>query len=288
MSPTSAAERFGVDWPLNGVAAPAEEWETGGALSIGYTKTSGTRTGVEFRKIPQNAFSVGEKITLSVRYMGIPCGELTMSVGELTTYRGRPVYVVHAHARTNRAFSLFYEISDTLTSYVDAEGLFSWKYIKDIHETKDDTRVVHEYDHALGTWTSEGARRGEILPYTQDLLSAIYYLRGVAWNEGDDTIEAPLNDTKKNYQMRFGLGKRRKMSVLSEQIPVRAGRPTVELEGKYKMIGTNEVWFTDDPRRIPVLVKSNIRLGNLYAKLVEYVPGALAARPIAANGRDTP
>lgn len=212
--------------------------------------------------------------------MGIPCGEVVMTVSDLTTYRGRPVYVLNAHLYTNRAFSLFYSISDTLTSYVDAEGIFSWKYIKEIQETKDSSLEVVEYDQVNGTWTKNGQPQGEILPFTQDLLSAVYYLRALNWNDIGDTIWTPVNDTKKNYHMTFELDKQKRLRVLNDWVTARVGRPVVQLEGKYKSIGNNEVWFTDDDSRIPVLIKCNIRLGNIYAKLVEYDTGQ---KPLATN-----
>lgn len=218
--------------------------------------------------------------------MGIPCGELVLSVSEQTTYRGRPVYVLHAHAYTNRALSLIYEVSDTLTSYIDAEGLFSWKYIKEIHEKKiredrEDTVVVYEYDHALGRWTENGVDKGDILPYTQDMLSAIFYLRCAAWSGETDVVHTPLNDTKKNYAMTFELGKIKRMRMERGWVDARVGKPHLELDGKYEQIGNNEVWFTADARRIPILVQSHIRLGSFYAKLIEYEPGQ---KPIAKNG----
>lgn len=242
-----------------------------------------------FRIIPQNAFSIGEKITLSVRYMGIPCGELEFYVSDLTTYRDRPVYVVHVHARTNRAFAFLYTVSDTLTSYVDAEGLFSWRHIKEIHEKKineppQDTVEIYDYDQRARTWSKDGVVMGDILPFTQDLLSAIYYLRAVDWKDAGETIYAPLNDWKRNYDMRFELGKQKRMNLHSAWVTARSGRPVVELDGKYKMIGTNEVWFTDDARRIPILVISKIRLGSLYAKLVDYHPGVKSPAKIAQTG----
>ncbi|OGH58260.1 MAG: hypothetical protein A3G34_15505 [Candidatus Lindowbacteria bacterium RIFCSPLOWO2_12_FULL_62_27] len=240
-----------------------------------------------FRQIPHQAFNVGEKITLSVRYMGIPCGEVVLSVSELSTYRGRPVYVTSAHLYTNKAFSLIYEISDTLTSYVDAEGLFTWRMVKEIHEKKfkeprQDTLEIYEYDQGRRLWSKNGEMRGEILPFTQDFISAIYYLRGIEWQPEADTIYAPLNDWKRNYQMSFELGKAQPMAFLSKRLPARMGRPHIELDGKYRIIGSVGIWFTDDLRRIPMLIKCNIKLGNLYAKLVDYDPGR---KPLAANER---
>lgn len=237
------------------------------------------------RTITQDAFYPGEKIRLSVRFMGIPCAEVVLSVSEQTVYRGRPVYVVHASARTNRAFSIIYEVNDTLTSYVDASGLFSWKYIKEIHETKDDTMVVYDYDHDRGVWSVDGVDRGPILPFTQDLLSSVYYLRGADWGAEGDTVSAPLNDTRKNYYMRFEMGRTRRLFTVLDWVTARVGRPVLELAGRYKQIGNNEVWFTDDRRRIPVLVKSHVLLGTFYAKLVEYEPGPNAPANQTSSGK---
>lgn len=207
--------------------------------------------------------------------MGIPCGELLLTVSETSIYRGRPVYIVHAHASTNRAFSVFYSVSDTLTSYIDVEGLFSWKYEKEIKESKSDTIDVCEYDQPQGAWTRNGHAGGQVLPFTQDLLSAFYYLRAMDWSGAGDTIQIPINDTKKNYQIHFGLGEQRRLYSQAHRawLSVRSGTPILELEDKFQQIGNNEVWFTDDPSRVPVLIRSHILLGTFYAKLVEYDPG---------------
>lgn len=252
------------------------------------TAPNAADTVVLFRTVPQNAFSVGEKIRMSVRYGPIPCGELTFNVAEMTTHQGRPVYVVHVYLATNRAFSFLYEVSDTLTSYIDAEGMFTWRMTKEIHEKKindprQDTVEIYDYDQMNRTWSKNGEVKGEILPFTQDVLSSIYYLRAIDWSGSGDTVRAPLNDWRRNYMMTFELGPTRRLSVLNEWVQTRTGKPMVQLEGKYKMIGNNEVWFTDDIRRIPVQVRCNIKLGSLYARVVEYVPG----RPRLAK-TDTP
>ncbi|MBI4179932.1 DUF3108 domain-containing protein [bacterium] len=268
------AERFGVDVPPK----PAKGDTTAGNLFVGYTKTNGTRTTPPtpaFRSIPQKAFGIGERLVLSVRFMGIPCGELVMTVPETTVYRGRAVYKVQAHAYTNRAFSVIYAVSDTLTSYIDVEGMFPWRHEKEIHETKEDTIAVCEYDPVLGVWTKNGVQMGELEPYTQDLLSSFYYLRALDWAHLGETISMPLNDMKKNYDMLMTLGERRRMysHALDAWVSAQAGIPVLQLDDKYKQIGTNEVWFTDDRRRIPILIRSHILLGTFYAKLVEYKPG---------------
>ena len=211
--------------------------------------------------------------------MGFPCGELLFSVSDLITYRSRPVYVVSVHLSTNRAFSLIYEVSDTLTTYIDAEGMFTWRHIKEIHEKKfkedkQDTVEIYDYDQVNRTWSKNGEPKGEILPYTQDLLSCIYYLRSIDWSQDGDTIRTPINDWKRNYNMTFELGPQHRMNVMNKWIETRTGNPTIQLEGKYEVIGSNELWFTDDVHRIPVQVKCNIKLGSMYAKLAEYEPGA--------------
>lgn len=226
----------------------------------------------EFRRMAHDAFQVGERLEFSVRFMGLSCGSLSMLVADTAMHEGREVYIVRVHAMTNSFFSRIYHVSDTLTSYIDREGLFSWYYEKDIDEKKVKKVERFRYDQRALRWTKNGEDMGDILPYTQDLVSSVYHLRSKGWDD-TDVISAPLNDTRKNYEMIFTLGKDKRIRTPFGREICRAGSPMLHLDDKFKQIGANEVWFTDDDQRIPVLIKSKILLGSFYAKLVAYDPG---------------
>ena len=50
-------------------------------------------------------------------------------------------------------------------------------------------------------------------------------------------------------------------------------KPEVELQGKYKPIGDNFIWLSDDDRKYILRIESKIRIGSLVSEIVELNPG---------------
>src|SRR5512145_826245 len=70
-------------------------------------------------------FGPGERLAFSIDYGLINGGEGVLSVVGMVEYEGEQCYHIESTALSNRFFSSFYKVRDKVTSYVDADSLFS-------------------------------------------------------------------------------------------------------------------------------------------------------------------
>lgn len=220
---------------------------------------------VQFRKVENRAFGVGEHLVFDIAYGVINAGTATMSIPDTQWVRGRPCYHVVTTAVSNKFFSSFFRVRDRAESFIDIEGIFPWKFEKHIREGKYRADRYVEYDQTNRRVIYKKDTLA-VSPYIQGVLSSFYYVRIV-----------PL-EVKKSFNIdNFGDGKIYPLKILvhkKERIRVPAGtfdciivEPVLRSEGIFKHKGRIAIWLTDDERRMPVLMKSKVLVGSIDVRL---------------------
>lgn len=223
---------------------------------------------VQFRKVENRAFGVGEQLIFDIAYGVIKAGTATMSIPDTQWVRGRPCYHVVTTAVSNKFFSSFFKVRDKAESFLDIEGIFPWKFEKHIREGKYSADRYVEYDQ-MNRRVIYKKDTLAVSPYIQGVLSSFYYVRTV-----------PLEVGKSFNIDNFGDGKIYPLKVLvhkKERVRVPAGtfdciivEPVLRSEGIFKHKGRIAIWLTDDERRIPVLMKSKVLVGSIDVRLRSY------------------
>ena len=72
-----------------------------------------------------------------------------------------------------------------------------------------------------------------------------------------------------DYITTFILVRRRYLAAIVVLLTIAAAFPVTQVHFDNAL----ELWFTDDDRRIPVLMKASVPVGALDARLTRYVPG---------------
>lgn len=235
----------------------------------------------EFRKINQNAFKPGEKLTFEINYGFVTAGEAVMEVDPVyQTINGRKCYDIRFTVNSTSSFDWVYKVKDFYRTYVDVEGLFPWRFEQHIKEgtyQRDFEAIFDQQNLKAKTYTGEKEPKkfeGEfdIPEYTQDAMSAFYFYRTFDYSKmkvGDiTTVQNFYKDKTYPLQVKY-LGK--------ETIEVPAGEfrcvkvePLVQEGGLFKSEGSIIVWMTDDERKMPVKVKTKVVIGSIDADLSEY------------------
>ncbi|MBK7157262.1 MAG: DUF3108 domain-containing protein [Ignavibacteria bacterium] len=235
----------------------------------------------DFRKISQKAFKTGEKLTFDISYGFVNAGEAVMEIDKnYQTINGRKCYDIRFYVNSSSSFEWVYKVRDFYRTYVDAEGLFPWRFeqhIKEGNYQRDFEAIFDQQNLKAKTYTGDKDPKkfeGEydIPEYTQDAMSAFYYARTFDYSkmkEGDKiSLQNFYKDKTYPLDVRY-LGK--------ETIEVPAGEfrcikvePLVQEGGLFKSEGSIVVWMTDDERRMPVKVKTKVIIGSIDADLSEY------------------
>jgi hypothetical protein len=213
-------------------------------------------------------FGVGEEMVFSVQYGIVTAGEATLEVRNIATIDGTPCYYIVSDARTNDVFSVFYRVRDRFVSLMDTTDLVSLRYQKNLREGKhkNDRSVVFDQRRHKAYYEEKEI---PIAPRTQDVLSALYYVRTLPLRVGQSIAIANHTDGR-NYPL--------VVRVLSEdRVTVEAGtfdclvvEPLLRYPGVFTQKGRMRVWLTNDRYKIPVLVKSKVIIGEVSAVLKSY------------------
>ena len=194
--------------------------------------------------------------------LGTAGGELTLSAKE-TQLDGRPAYKFELSAISGEFLSRFFLVRDYLASWIDPKTFRTLRFEKHTVEGKRvrDDLIEFDYEKKIAY------RDGKPIPIeenTFDSLSSIYYIRLLDLDRRD-----PISLTvvaRRLFPLSVVVGGR-------ETVTTPAGTfktIRVEPQGPEGLIGkgkTLTLWLTDDERKMPVQIKSKLKVGTLTGKL---------------------
>ena len=111
----------------------------------------------EFRKVENNAFKVGEKLTFDVKYGFVTAGIATFNIPRNKRISGRNAYHITFEVNTVPSFDWIFKVLDRYETYLDVEGLFPWRFEQHIREGSYSRDFSAFFDQRKGKdKTSEG------------------------------------------------------------------------------------------------------------------------------------
>ncbi len=190
---------------------------------------------------------------------GIGCLTVTMD-----SLNGESLYHVSSVMRTNRFFSFFYRIDDTIDSFFTPDSFVSLKFTKSIREGSYEEHLSCDFFHEDGIAVYSDGDTVELASNSRDYLTSLYYVRNMDLAEKEE-ITLVNHTNRKNYEL--------KVKVLGEeQIRTPLGDfecivvdLVSESGGMFSRQGSLRVWLTDDERRIPVQLKAKTPVGSIIA-----------------------
>ncbi|MBI2881798.1 MAG: DUF3108 domain-containing protein [Candidatus Tectomicrobia bacterium] len=221
-------------------------------------------------------FRVGERLTFSVTWFGIPAGTSELSVAGRTTYAGTPVFRLTSTARSNEVFSLFYPVDDRFESFWDpAKGhpLYYWLRQRE-GSYRSWKRVVLDQESNLAFYKrNREPAWGYVIRYgVQDALSSLYKLRALPGEVGAGSrVRVLAFASKKNWETEVRVEARETLRTAWGEIPTLRVRPRIAYaEGPFRRKGEVLFWATADRYRIPVRMTSAVMvIGRVTASLTD-------------------
>lgn len=220
--------------------------------------------------LTNSSFGPGERLTYDVTYFGAKAGTAVMEVMEKTRLKGREVYHIVSTAQSNDFVSLFYPVDDRVESFIDVEGFYP-HYIKiKQHQGKRKREKAISFDqiqHRAVQFKNNKEKVFEVPPRVQDSLSSLYFFRVKNAIDVGRSVFIDVHESEKNWLLEIrGLERERVTTPVGtfDTIKVQA---KVQYEGLFMDKGDVFIWFTEDEKRIPVMVKSKIKIGTITAVL---------------------
>jgi hypothetical protein len=137
------------------------------------------------------AYFPGEKLTYSLKFSGIQAGQAEI-VLQQAFYQNKPVYHAKVTAQTVGLAEKLYSVKDIFESYFDMNSSLPHKAIRNVKEGNY-TSYCELYFNRRDTsvFSSKTDSLYKTLPGILDILSSLYYLRGLDPNyfKTGDTIQ---------------------------------------------------------------------------------------------------
>jgi len=229
-------------------------------------------TGID-RYVENVAFGPGEKLTFEIGYGFINAGTATMEVVDLIEYNERPCHQIVTIARSNKFFSSFYKVEDRVESIIDAIGIFSWRFEKNLSEGSYSSIKVCDFDQENQLVKYDDSTYN-VARYLQDALSVMYYTRTQNLKIGQSLYIDNFTDGK-YYPLEVKVIKKETISVKAGKFDCLVVEPLLQSSGIFKHEGRLTVWLTNDRLKLPVLMKSKVIVGSITAELSDYKLGEI-------------
>lgn len=224
---------------------------------------------------PQKAFRVGEKLHYQIRYGIIKAGKATVEVRSHTQRAGRPVYHVVGTGRSIGMAEWFFRTRDRYESFIDTAALAPWEFIRDVDEGGHIIKRHLIFDQARKVVKDlEHLDKGifNFPDYAQDMFSSFYYARSVdaaKLKTGDDIAFTMFLDHEQ-FPFRLRLIGRETIKTDFGKVKCLVLRPTLQKGRVFKEEESMTIWVTDDPNKIPILVKSELLVGSIKVELTGF------------------
>ena len=226
-----------------------------------------------------SAFPLPERLEFEISYSGIPAGRAVQEA----TMQGDEMHIVST-ARSAPWLKLFFPVDDRIESILTevAQPHFIGiprLYRERIHEGWTRFHKEADFDRQrLEVTTRDFLKKSEttqkVSPKTYDTLSSFYYFRTISLQVGTSYF-IDIFDCKKLWNTEVKVLRREEIETPLGRFKTVVIKPILKSEGIFARTGDMYIWLTDDERRIPVLMKSKVRIGSITATLVggSYWPG---------------
>jgi len=220
------------------------------------------------------AFAPGEELVYAIKFGPIRAGTATMSVVGVEWANGGQCYRLKSTIKSSGFFSSIFKVDDITESWFDMNSFFSRRYVRIVNEGS-----YHRHDAVQINADRNMAYyfpRGDSIavePRTQDVLSAIYFARGLPLDVGQSVL-IPTHVDRKNATMDLRILKRETVKVPAGTYACGVVEPILVETGLFKHDGRVTIWVSDDADRIPVIIKTKVKVGSITAVLESHRRGS--------------
>lgn len=240
--------------------------------------------GFQGRRPIKEPFRVGEVITHDVSYLTFTAGQMKLKVEPMVSVNGRKAYNFATEIKTYPVYSRIYSVDDRVETYVDYDTLVPRTYALHVKESGQlrEARMLFDDKTSRATFwekkvtekngEEEKKQAWDILPYSQNVFSAIFYIRNFEWEPGKE-IAFRVADDEQNLIFKGKCLRREKISTDIGEKMALVIKPEIILQGKFKPVGDIYIWLSDDEYKYPLRIEAKIKIGSLVSEVTSITPG---------------
>lgn len=233
-------------------------------------------------KIPQsdselNAPWKGEQLKFGLYYSFVKVGTAYIKNRGIIETDGKQAYVIQTTAFSAPVIDSVFKVRDINLSWLDAQNFSSLGYSQSLREGnyRRDEWVL--FDYPAKTYRGEVHKKSGSRPISGplempvlDMLTALYFVRGQVLTKGQPVVFDIIN-REEQYPLVVKVVKRETVKTPAGKFKCIVVEPQFRGEGIFVSKGKSlQVWLTDDERKMPVKMKTEVFIGSVSAELLEY------------------
>lgn len=236
------------------------------------------------RRPIQDPFRVGEEVVHDVHYFKVSAGELFLKVDPFVEVNGRKAYTFTTAIKSSSMFSTFYSADDKAVTYVDFMDLVPHVFsltVKETGQLRDAKGLIDLQKNSATYWEKKFTKKSgqeekklewEVLPFSQNVYSAAYYMRLFKWEVGKE-YAFRVADQGENLVFRGKALRKEKLETEIGTFDTIVVKPEITVKGVFRPIGDIFFWLSDDDRKFILRIESNIKIGTIVSEVTKLNKG---------------
>jgi Protein of unknown function (DUF3108) len=208
-----------------------------------------------------STFLSGETLDYELKWLRITGGSARMTVSELDEGRIRITSV----GKSSPGFSRIFKVRDEIETIVSKEDFSTLKYTKNIDEDGDKKIEVTTVEDGVATRRRKKVKSVKVPRPVFDPISLIYHLRTLDLSVGKHHKFTVVADAKV-YNVDAVVVRRETLTTPAGKFNCIVVEPKMDAGG----VAREErlwIWYSDDERRLPVRIRTEVNFGAITATL---------------------
>lgn len=220
-------------------------------------------------------FNQGETLDYNLAWLRITGGTARMTIAPQDGDR----YRITSVARSSSGFSRIFRVHDQIETIVAREDFSTLRYTKRLDEEGDQMHEVTTVEGGVATRVRRKVKKVAVPRPVFDPISVIFLLRTFDLSPGK-TYELTLVADGKVYNVHARVVRREVVQTPAGKFNTIMVDPRME-SGGVERAEKLQIWYSDDARRLPVRIRSDVKFGSITATLRSASAGVTSTDPVA-------
>ncbi len=218
-------------------------------------------------------FAEGETLDYNLTWLKITGGTARMTIQPL----GDDSFRITSIARSTPSFSRFYKVRDEIETTVARSDFSTTRYVKRLDEDGDAIEEVTVVEDGVATRTRKKVKKVRVPRPIFDPISVIYLLRMRDLTPGK-VYDFELIADGKLYTVHARVVRREKVRTPAGTFDCLRVEPQM-ISGGVEREERLFLWFSDDERKLPVRIRTEVKFGAVTATLIGLNKGVTSVDP---------
>lgn len=236
------------------------------------------------RRPKVDPFQVGEVVTHSVSYFAAQAGIVNFKVKPYVEVNNKKSYNFLIDLKSKGIFSNFYSVDDQVETFVDYAELVPHVFklhLKESAQLKEAQSFFDIKSLKAKYWENKYTEKDghtekklewDILPFSQNAFSGIFYMRVFKWEIGKE-YSFRVSDDQKNIIFKGMAMKKEKLDTDAGEFNAIKIKAQIVSRGMLEQAGDIYFWVSDDDHKYVLRIEAKIKIGTLVSEVTSITPG---------------